>query len=86
MVPPIRDARFVDLILAVFMCNSARRQERVCRAQRPGAQGSLISDALSPFGLGRILRFPRRLIMKLVLIAVGLLVTTGVVYAACIFC
>jgi hypothetical protein len=22
MVPPMRDARFVDLILAVFMCNS----------------------------------------------------------------
>jgi DNA invertase Pin-like site-specific DNA recombinase len=35
VVPPIRDARFVDLILAVFMCNSGRRQERVCRAQRP---------------------------------------------------
>jgi len=35
---------------------------------------------------GRILRSPRRRIMKLVLIALGLLATTGVVYAACIFC
>jgi hypothetical protein len=34
VVPPTRDARFVDLILAAFMCNSARCQERVCRAQR----------------------------------------------------
>jgi hypothetical protein len=33
VVRPIRDARFVDLIPAVFMCNSARRQERVCRAR-----------------------------------------------------
>jgi hypothetical protein len=38
VVSPIRDAWFVDLILAVFMCNSGRRQERVCRAQRPGAK------------------------------------------------
>jgi hypothetical protein len=37
VVPPIRDARLVDLNLAVFMCNSARGQERLCRAQRPGA-------------------------------------------------
>src|SRR6516165_10157541 len=30
VVPPIRDARFADLIQAVFMCNSGRaRQERV---------------------------------------------------------
>ncbi len=35
---------------------------------------------------GRILRFPRRRIMKLALIAMGLLATTGVVYAACVFC
>ena len=34
----------------------------------------------------RILRSPRRLIMKLALIAIGLLATTGVVYAACVFC
>jgi hypothetical protein len=34
----IRDARFVDLNLAVFMCNSARRQERLYRAQRPAAK------------------------------------------------
>ena len=27
VVPPIRDARLVDLNLAVFMCNSARRQD-----------------------------------------------------------
>jgi hypothetical protein len=29
---------------------------------------------------------PRRTIMKLVLIVLGLLATTGVVYAACMFC
>ena len=29
---------------------------------------------------------PRRQIMKLALIAIGLLATTGVVYAACVFC
>jgi len=29
---------------------------------------------------------PRRQIMKLLLIALGLLATTGVVYAACVFC
>jgi len=28
----------------------------------------------------------RRQIMKLALIAIGLLTTTGVVYAACVFC
>jgi hypothetical protein len=33
-----------------------------------------------------ILRSPRRQIMKLLLIAIGLLATTGAVYAACIFC
>jgi hypothetical protein len=33
-----------------------------------------------------MLQSPRRLIMKLVLIAIGLLATTGVVYAACVFC
>jgi hypothetical protein len=46
MVPPIRDARFVDLILAVFMCNSARRQERVCRAQRPAAKIDAIATSV----------------------------------------
>src|SRR6267143_5672759 len=45
MVPPIRDARFVDLILAVFMCNSGRRQERVCRAQRPAAKIDAIATS-----------------------------------------
>src|SRR3979411_413771 len=45
VVPPIRDARFVDLNLAVFMCNSARRQERVCRAQRRAAK----IDAIATF-------------------------------------
>ena len=38
VVSPIRDARFVDLILQSFMCNSGRRQERVWRAQRPRAK------------------------------------------------
>jgi hypothetical protein len=38
VVPSIRDARFVNLILAIFTPNSVRRQERVCRAQRLGAK------------------------------------------------
>jgi hypothetical protein len=38
VVPPIRDARFVDLILAVFIQYSGRRQERVWGAQRPEAK------------------------------------------------
>jgi hypothetical protein len=33
-----------------------------------------------------MLQSARRQIMKLVLIALGLLATTGVVYAACVFC
>ena len=45
LVPPIRDARFVDLNLAVFMCNAARRQERVCRAQRPAAKIDAIATS-----------------------------------------
>src|SRR5260221_1784431 len=45
MVPPTRDARFVDLNLAVFMCNSGRRQERVCRAQRPAAKIDAIATS-----------------------------------------
>jgi hypothetical protein len=36
--------------------------------------------------LGHILRLPRRLIMKFALIVLVLLLTTGVVYAACVFC
>jgi hypothetical protein len=35
---------------------------------------------------GLYFRAAKRLIVKLVLIAIGLLATTGVVYAACIFC
>jgi hypothetical protein len=35
---------------------------------------------------GCIIRLDRRMIMKLALIALGLLATTGVVYAACVFC
>src|SRR5438034_755433 len=49
VVPPIRDARLVDLNLAVFMCNSVARQERVCRAQRPAAK----IDALATSASGR---------------------------------
>jgi hypothetical protein len=46
VVPPIRDARFVDLILAVFMSNSGQaRQERVCRAQRPAAKIDAIATS-----------------------------------------
>jgi hypothetical protein len=33
------------LILAVFMCNSGRRQERVCRAQRPAAKIDAIATS-----------------------------------------
>src|SRR5438445_6664324 len=47
MVPPIRDARLVDLNLAVFMCNSVARQERVCRAQRPAAKIDAIATSAS---------------------------------------
>ena len=39
LVSPIRDARFVDLILA------DRRQERVWRAQRPGAKIEAIATS-----------------------------------------
>jgi len=39
----------VDLNLAVFMCNSVARQERVCRAQRPAAK----IDALATSASGR---------------------------------
>jgi hypothetical protein len=35
---------------------------------------------------GRMLPSPRTQVMKRVLIASGLLATTGIVYAACIFC
>ena len=42
VVAPVRDARLVDLILAVFKCsNSGRRQERVWRAQRPEPKSTL---------------------------------------------
>ena len=34
----------------------------------------------------RTIALPERLIMKLVLIGLGLLATTAVVYAACVFC
>jgi hypothetical protein len=34
----------------------------------------------------RTLQSPRRQIMKLILIVLGLLATTGIVYAACVFC
>src|SRR6184192_1036666 len=47
VVPPIRDARLVDLNLAVFMCNSVARQERVCRAQRPAAKIDAIATSAS---------------------------------------
>src|SRR5205807_3881859 len=46
---PICDARLVDLNLAVFMCNSVARQERVCRAQRLKAK----IDALATSASGR---------------------------------
>src|SRR5258707_2204863 len=45
VVPPIRDARLVDLNLAV--CNSVARQERVCRAQRPAAKIDAIATSAS---------------------------------------
>jgi hypothetical protein len=45
-----------------------------------GAGGSPIPGRCST------LQSPRRQIMKLILIVLGLLATTGVVYAACIFC
>src|SRR5262245_51245209 len=38
VVAPIRDAWFVDVIPAIFIRSQARRQERVCGAQRPGAK------------------------------------------------
>src|SRR2546422_979627 len=44
---PIRDARLVDLNLAVFMCNSVARQELVCRAQRPAAKIDAIATSAS---------------------------------------
>src|SRR5437870_5278379 len=39
--------RLVDLNLAVFMCNSVARQERVCRAQRPAAKIDAIATSAS---------------------------------------
>src|SRR5438105_1069435 len=47
VIPPIRDTRLVDLNLAVFMCNSVARQERVCRAQRPAAKIDAIATSAS---------------------------------------
>jgi hypothetical protein len=35
---------------------------------------------------GVLCRLPGRQIMKLILIVLGLLATTGIVYAACVFC
>ena len=55
MVAPIRDARLVDLILAVFICNRGWREERVWRAQRPGAQ----IDAIATPAGGRDRTAPR---------------------------
>src|SRR5947209_14262274 len=57
VLSPIRDARFVDLILAVFMCNSGRRQERVCRTQRPAAK--IVAIATSAGGRDRTSAFER---------------------------
>ena len=36
--------RVVDLILAVFMCNSARRQERVLQSPETGSQNRRYRD------------------------------------------
>jgi hypothetical protein len=48
--------------------------------------GLAYSGPLQPDRHERTLQSPRRQIMKLILIVLGLLATTGVVYAACIFC
>ena len=44
------------------------------------------SGPLQPDRNELTLQSPRRQIMKLILIVLGLLATTGVVYAACVFC
>ena len=54
VVPPVCDARFVGLILAVFIGATDRRQERVCRAQRLKAK----IDAIATSAGGRD-RMPR---------------------------
>jgi hypothetical protein len=48
--------------------------------------GLAYSGPLQPDRNERTLQSSRRQIMKLILIVLGLLATTGVVYAACVFC
>ena len=64
-------------------------------ASRLGASGLAVGAPGSPEhraggspipGRCSTLQSPRRQIMKLILIVLGLLATTGVVYAACVFC
>jgi hypothetical protein len=52
--------------------------------QRAGMNGIFDLSLVKNISLGK--RFFDHEIMKLALIAIGLLATTGVVYAACVFC
>ena len=54
--------------------------------RRAGMNGIFDLSLVKNISLGKRFEFFDQEIMKLALIAVGLLATTGVVYAACVFC
>ena len=54
--------------------------------QRAGMNGISDLSLVKNISLGKRFEFFDHEIMKLALIASGLLATTGVVYAACVFC
>jgi hypothetical protein len=54
--------------------------------QRAGMNGIFDLSLVKNISLGKRFEFFEHEIMKLALIAIGLLATTGVVYAACVFC
>ena len=54
--------------------------------QRAGMNGIFDLSLVKNISLGKRFEFFDHEIMKLALIAIGLLATTGVVYAACVFC
>jgi hypothetical protein len=59
VVAPIRNARFVDVIRALSIDNSGRRQERVCGAQRPGAKIWAIATSVGSRDPGLLFEPPK---------------------------
>src|SRR5215831_21176673 len=89
----VRGARFDSMVRNFFeMFLRARRALEFSHSQDPNRALADWRQATGAVRLGRdgpeayILRSPRRRIMKLALIAIGLFATTSVVYAACVFC